>query len=223
LYNIGNDRRSVSSALTRRFDLSSLGDFSDFPYAWYMKGEYRQHFGFENWEAILRDIRNLMARDGWFKDSKYSNYLKKINEFLRYTQDPKLIDRIRSHVPPPEALFEATKNYGVLIGRWSDLVGTLRQKKQEDGKVWTAKSKGTSGRQEGIEESIRKLIEEINGFTDFTEEAFVQLDEIEVNLSDMKDPDIRNRLIKEHDDILDYIDKLIEIFEMKIDSIIAKI
>ena len=198
-----------------------MGDFSEFPYSWYMKDKWRQHFGFENWKTLIEDIKEKMSYEGWFHDRKYHARMDQIYDFLRYVEDPKFIKRIRSHIPRVNALFEATKNYGFLIGKWPELIGAVNQKKRVEGKFWVAKISGVPVlAREDIAESVTKLVEEIEDFINFSEGAFKDLDKIEENLSGITNSAERERLIKKHDEILDYIDEVIDILESKISKIL---
>lgn len=217
----GSDRNEIARKLTRRFNLSQIGDFSEFPYSWYMKGDWQQHFGFENWKKLSREIGNYVESDSWFKDKKYSKSLKKIYEFLDYVEDPKLIDRIKSHIPSPEALFESTKKYGLLIGKWSDLVDAINQKKQADGKIWIAKTRGYRKSKKITKDSVMNLIREIDAFVEFSEYAFQELDKLERDIGQINDNATKMWIVKEHDTILNDIDHIIEILEKKIEKLIT--
>ncbi len=241
-------RGAISSALSRRFDLTELGEGREFPYTWYMRGG-NLHFNFDQWPKYVQDVRNKMASNGWFRDQKHANSLKKINAFLDYVEDPKFVERIKFHIPPVDALFEATQKFGRLIAEWPKLMDALRQKKETDFSVTeetrtlgnqqmgatAAEGGGTSFRfgfsgaardrtartaTTADTTTISSLLYDIRLFVDFADHAFEQLTAIEEHLDDLEDSREKEEWIRQHDEILAGIDREIAGLEGRLRTVI---
>ncbi len=195
------DRSHISQRLQQHVDINSFGEFSQFPYSWYLirnewdmrdpdtdeirKADFSM-FGFAKWKEKAADVRSKMSLDAWFTKGEYKKYTKKIRDFLDYVDDDKIVERIKWEIPRVNEITDSIHLYGWLIAAWPALIHAVKAKRmqrmlEQEESAENFEDKGEEQSPEEILYSSKELITEATRFYDEAISVLRELNKIERN------------------------------------------
>lgn len=123
-------REQLADALQQCINISELGDFKDWPHAWYLKGDF-ERYGIARWQDTARKIE-AKAKDprAWW--AAYPFLIEVITKYAKYLQEPATAERIRSQVASLDDIIHAVNQYGCFIELWPRIVNAVEEKRITD-------------------------------------------------------------------------------------------